>query len=292
MRKLIAIFLSVMITMLSFPSFVLAADDSTEWNEIVDAFNKETDEVYTPYFEIVDELNTAEDPTDSYLQFVQSLQNWDQVFTYTSVVYSRYVDSSDSEKAEVANLGLESATLAQESLALYTRAISAEDEATAGNLFEEADTKFYDAVNKHDVAVDLYNDYSGVNSSFGMRNFLIGATVVLAAISGVLFLMSRTGSQLESAIVKSMVYKNLLSGTLGMTVGLGITAATYAWAVENGGSYFIFYGPVLAGFANLIKQIGWFLKDGRKQLKEIKAKESSGPVPGIYMEPAAPVKVQ
>lgn len=281
-----------MITILSLPSIVFAADDSAEWNEIVDAFNKETDEVYTSYFEIVDEINNAEDPTDAYLEFVQSLQEWDRVFEYTSVVYSRYVDSSDSEKSEVATLGLDSANLAQESLDLYIRAISAEDEITSGALFEEADTKFYDAVNKHDVAVDLYNDYSGVNSSFGMRNFLIGATIVLGLISGVLFLMSRTGSQLESAVVKATVYKSLLSGTLGMTVGLGITAATYAWAVQNGGSYFIFYGPVLAGFVNLMKQIGWFLKDGRKQIKEIKAKESSGPVPGIYMEPAAPVKVQ
>lgn len=239
------------------------------YSQIVDALNRETEGIYEPYRLLVDEIvNTTE--TDGLLdKFDSNITKWGLVYSETSVVYKQLLNNGDSNVEEIATLALQSNQKGKDSMEMYRQALGTEDQSTQEDLLTKGDAGIQEAVLLHDQAVELYNDYSGVNSSLTVQNTMGSITIVSILCTIFLFMKSRPNSIIEADIVRAGIYKNLAKSALWMTLGLIITTGGLAYAIRNGGSYYIFYGPVIFGGWELLKGLSRYINNDRKILNAL-----------------------
>lgn len=250
------------------------------FNEIVDALNKETHEIYNDYINIVDELENEDENT--LVRFYNKLPVWKSIFDETRPVFNKYKSSGDTQISEISNLALQANNKAVSAIDLYVKGFNSETDTEIDRFLSSADEAFIDSSNIHFKAVDLYNEYSGYSSSMSARNWLIFFSVASVILTLIFFAKSRSKSKLEAEMIRSEVYKSLFSSSAWMTVGIVITTAGYSYALKEGGSYYILYGPVIFGGWQLLKGLTNYLTKGRKTLAYLNSLEKNNAIRESY----------
>ena len=278
--KIFLLFLVIIALLVPFP--VLAQNDSRTdiFEEIVNALNKETEEVFYNYSEIVDEFDNGDEST--LLKFTNKLPVWKSVFNETKNVFSKYKSSFDSQISEISSLAIEANNKAQIAIGLYEKALISSGSDEFGNYIRDADKYFTEASDTHFRAVDLYNDYSGFSSSIYIKNWLVIFSVISGLFSILLLIKSKKKSQLEAEKIRAEVYKALLSSSLWMSGGLIVTTVGYSYALKEGGTYYILYGPIFIGGWKLLKGLYNYLTKGRKTLNYLNSIQKSEAIKESY----------
>lgn len=267
------------------PNFASAQEDirTNTLNEIVDALNRETEEVFNDYIAIIDEFENGDEST--FLKFTNKLPIWKSVLSETKNVFVKYKFSSDSEISEISNLAVEANNESLIGISLYEKAINSDSDTEFDNYIENADKSFIEGSETHFKAVDLYNDYSGSSSSISSRNWLIFFSVLSGLFSFLFFIKSRKKSQLESEKIRAEVYKGLLLSSIWMTVGMIITTVGFSYALKEGGTYYILYGPILFGGWKLLKGLYYYFTEGRKALNYLNLAQENEAIKQSYSIP-------
>lgn len=278
-----AVSLLLLVGLFFVSSSCVRAETSTPYSELVDALNKETDEIYIPYGNLVKQGDTI--TTDDFIaQFAKDIETWKQIFLETKPVYEKYLNYGDSQIAEIAQKGELSNREGVSALNSYRQAFLESDESAISKYFAEGDATFLSAVKHHDEAVKLYNNYSGVSSTYSTRDFLIVFSILSAIFTIILFFKSRNTTTIEAEIIKAEIYRRLTKSALWMTVGLVVTTAGFAFSMNTGSSYYIFWGPVVFGGWELLKGLFNYFRNDRKVLAALASEQRGGAVKQSFFE--------
>lgn len=252
------------------PQLVLAQEGSANgpYEQIVDALNNETQNVYGDF----NNFSSKYEKEDTSLAVLLSdldthIKSWNQVALTSRATYEKYTTNGDQQISLIAKKALESNAKLSEAIDYYNFALASSDDNVSSDYFTKGDTAIQNASTLHGDAVDLYNNYSGYNSSILTKNWLVFFSTISGLFSFFLFVKSRKKSQLEAEKIRSEVYKALLSSSLWMMGGLVITTAGYSYALKEGGTYYIFYGAILIGGWQLLKGLYNYFTKGRKTLE-------------------------
>lgn len=262
-----------------------------EEDELVGTLNFELEEIYEPYFEFVEKLENSTNQEPIIQGFDTNIISWKSKFQESRSVYSKYTTHSNFEIAQIAQTALKGADLGIIATEKYHSALYASSDTESDTLFDEGDQTFFQAVEYHDQAVDLYNDYSGASSAYGTRNWLIFFSITSVVFSIFLFFKSRRKSLFQAEIIRSSVYKNLFSSSLWMAGGLIVTTVGYTYALQEGGTYYIFYGAILVGGWQLLKGLYEYFTRGRSVLNKLAIMEKHSAIKSLYEEPVSDTKL-
>lgn len=269
-RLLISILL--LFAVLFLPNLASAQEDTRTniFNELVDALNNETTNIYDDYYYFSSKYEDDESLFSNFFEDLNThVESWVQIAKNSKTVYEKYLSNKDQEISLIANKALIANKRVIEAINYYKLALSSEDENISNNHFDSGDKAIAEAYTLHDEAVELYNDLSGTSSSLSARNWLIFFSVLSVFFSLLLFFKSRKKSQLEAEKIRAEVYKGLLLSSLWMTGGLIITTVGFSYVLKEGGTYYIFYGPILIGGWQLLKGFYYYLTEGRKVLNHL-----------------------
>ncbi|MFH1792141.1 MAG: hypothetical protein ABH819_00670 [Patescibacteria group bacterium] len=263
----------LLLFVLSFPIKVIAQDDpkTSAFNDIVDALNIETEEIFNDYASIVEEFDNENE--EAALEFINKLPVWKSVFEKTRNVFNKYKSSNDSQILEISNLALDANSMALTAIDLYERAINSDTDADFNSYLAEADENFIEASDAHFKVVDIYNDYSGITSAFTNRNWLVFATILSCLFSFIIFLKSRVKNNVQAEIIRAAVYQELFSHSIWLAGGLLLTTIGYSYSLESGSTYYIFYGAIGIGGWKLLQGLYKYFTEGKKTLDTISQQE-------------------
>ena len=257
---------------------VFAEEENEILDNIVGALNKEVEMIYEPYNNFVSKLESEEYTLESFWgDFRLNLASWREVFGQSIAVFKKYTSSKNPDISEMSSLALSGAEKGVEALDIYKRALIAETDEDRQYYLDRGDELMLQAVNLHDQAVDLYNDYTGVSSDIALRDWLVLGSALSVIFSLFLFIKSRRKSNYQVEVIRAGVYKELFTSSLWMTGGLVVTTAGFSYALGHGGTYYILYGPILVGSWQLLKGLSHYFQEGRKKLDQL-AKSERGAV--------------
>jgi len=265
------------------PVSVFAEEEGEILDNIVSALNKETETIYEPYYNFISKLESGEYTIESALDdFRLNLASWREAFGKSIAVYKKYTSSRNPNISEISNLALSGTEKGIKAIDNYKKALVAETDEDWEYYFDRGDEFMLQAVTLHDQAVDLYNDYTGISSDIALRDWLVVGSILSMIFSLFLFIKSRRRSKYQAEIVRAGVYKELFISSLWMMGGLVVTTAGLSYALEHGGTYYIFYGPIGVGGWQLLKGLSHYFQEGRKKLDQLAKSERGAIVKKSY----------
>lgn len=267
---------------ISFPKFIFAqTNNEYKLEEILSSLDSDTMNIYQKYGDLVDRLTEDENILEIFNEFKISINSWRTLFNSSQIVYQKYINDPDVSISKIASIALESTEIGLQALQKYDRAFSSGDSDNTDYYLEQGDTliissskKHIEAVDEYNLLADKYNDESGVTSAYNTRTYLIVASIFFSLISVFLYFKSRARSSLSTEIMRAGVFQDMFGNSLAMSIGLIITTISYAYALENGSTYYILWGLVLVGGWRFIVGLYNYFTKGRKILKELKEQEN------------------
>lgn len=277
------IFLIIITFILLSPQLVYGEEElNNSYSKLVDQFNYELEYIYRPYTDFVNSSNENTDTDILINDFTSKINKWSQSFKTSEQVYYQLTSDSDQNIRIIANKALESVKKGSNACNLYKQALSSETESSYSSFLSQGDFEFKEAVRIHDEAVDLYNDLSGAKTTMQSRNYLIFFSIISIIFSIILFFKSRVNTTIQADIIKGQIFFNLFKSSLWMVVGLLVTTIGLAYAIENGGSYYIFYGPVVVGGWQMLKGLINYITNDKKILRELANIEKDNAIRSSY----------
>jgi len=167
----------------------------------------------------------------------------------------------------------------------YEVALASKSENDLLFYLNQGDQLMMSSVQDHDQAVVLYNDYSGVSEALMLRNGLIVGSIISILFSVILFFKARIHPGIQAEMIRANIYKGLFQSSAWMTAGILITTISYLFVFEKGGTYLIFYGPVLVGGWQLLRGLSKYFTKDRKVLKELSRAERESIIKQTYEKP-------
>ncbi len=262
----------IFLTFFTSPFQIYAQEEKSDiYSKIVDALNMELNNVYTPYTNFLNRINTENyDITNSDIYEFKNLNNgWNTVFVQTKSVYSQHLSNPDPQIAEIATVAQDGANLGIRATDFYKTALETDDEDIYSTYIGHGDEMMVSAVEKHDEAVDLYNSYSGATDNKLTEYGLILGSIVANIFSMFLFFKSRKRSESDVEKIRSEIYKALFVSSLWFSGGLIVTTIGFVNAYENGGSYTIFWGAIAVGGWQLLRGLSDYFTNSRQILADL-----------------------
>lgn len=229
-------------------------------------------EVLESYNETVTSLESM-DADDIYTTFNTRLAGWEKKLISVEQALRSRLNDNDPQVRAVAQSALRSVETTKRAFTNYKAALSAETENESQNLFTQGDSLISQAFEEHSASVDLYNDSIGATDYVTARDFLIVITIMAGIFSVFLWLKSRRSSYLQTEILRAQVFSDLFKSSAWMFVGLLVTTIGMAYALANGGSYYILYGPVVFGGWSMLKGVLNYFNEGKPLLDSLSKEE-------------------
>lgn len=251
-------------------------------NVILNELDSDDKNVYVQYSNFSNKISKTTDTSSLKTEFITNVNTWKNLFESSETIYQKYTSESDTSIANVANLALESTQIGLQAVQKYNSALSSDTSANFTYYADQGDSLWASSLEKHNNAIDQYNlladNYnkeSGVTDAFAARTWLIIASVFFSLISIFLFFKSRVRSSLQAEKIRASVFQNMFANSLAMSAGMIITTAGYAYAVKNGGTYYILWGPVVFGGWRFLTGLANYFGNGRKTLNQLLTLEES-----------------
>ncbi len=250
------------------------AVEPNDWDEIVNALNQET-KFFDSYNLFVDEIESL-DLDSIILKYNGSTLNWRSLLLSSKSIYNKYTSTDDPQIKEVAEIAIQSTDEALESITYYDQVFSEQlNEAQMQLAMQSGDAFIEKAYQDYAIAVELYNEYSGFNSQQLFLYSLYIALIISFIISSLLWFKSKNSSKYKADVIKAQIFRNLFKSSLWMLIGFAVTTVSLQIASNEGGSYFMFYGPVIVGAWQMLKGLWIYLTNDRKILAELKINDQS-----------------
>ncbi len=265
----------IAVTLFLFFGFLLSnvnplysADSNTvALDNLIDALNDEISLVFEPFVDMDLEFEEMTDANEIFELFQQNINNCRPTINRSLQVYKKYsTNSYDYEITNASQLASRGSNKGLLAMKAYENFLESGADEDLIYYADKGDDLMQEYVELHDQAVDVLNDYSGYSEATNTRNALNWGATISLLISLFLFFKSRDKSHLKSDLIRKKVYKELLKDSIWLTAGVGITAISYNSTFTEGGTYYILYGPMLAGGWGLLKGISWYFQEGKKQL--------------------------
>lgn len=244
------------------------------WDEIVSALDKQT-KVFDSYNLFVDEIESL-DLNSIILKYNSSSTYWRSLLLSSKLIYNKYTSTDDPKVKEVVDIAIQSTDEALESIIYYDLVFSEQmEEAQVESAMQSGDTLIAKAYQDYTIAVNLYNENSGFNSQQSLLYSLYFSLLFSFIFSSLLWFKSRSSSKYKADIIKAQIFNNLFKSSLWMLIGFAVTTVSLQIASNEGGSYFMFYGPVFVGGWQMLKGLWNYFANDRKILSELKIKDQS-----------------
>jgi len=277
-QKIISLLLFFLIFPLGFNSVKAETYSSTREESL--------DQIYTALdneYELISDYNAysvdiENDTTSTYYEIISQFRSkiieWERILENSKSVYSTYSNSTHTDIANLSRHAKSHTEIAIEAIDYYRMYLN-EDLENLGNVYlDNGDELFVQYINEYDQISDLYNEVSGVSGYMDFQTYLFWGWIISGIISIFLFLKAKNSSYIKAEKMRSEIYFDLTKSTFAMFLGLIITWGGLSLSLSgDGGSYYIFYGPVIFGGWAFLKGLYKYVAHDRSVLNDLSKEE-------------------